>query len=270
LKFAICNELFEGWEFERVCRFVKSIGYDGVELAPFTLANPITALGSDRRATLRRQAADHGVEIIGLHWLLAKTQGFHLTSPDADVRNRTAAYLMALAEACRDFGGTLMVFGSPLQRSLPPGVSQDQAYGWAADTLRGVTDTLDRSGVRICMEPLSPDETNFVTTCADAVRLIEMVDHPRVTLHLDVKAMASEPSPMLDLIRRYGPRAGHFHANDPTRRGPGFGEVDFVPIFDALRQSGYNRWISVEVFDYSPDPETIARRSIEYMKECLR
>jgi sugar phosphate isomerase/epimerase len=270
VKYGICNELFEGWDFGAVCRFIQSIGYQGVEVAPFTLANPITDLTAARREEVRRQADAAGVEIIGLHWLLAKTQGLHLTSPDPAVRERTTGYLGALAEACRDLGGTVMVFGSPAQRSLLPGVSRDQAYEWAADTFRGATPSLERHGVSICMEPLSPEETDFVNTCEEATELIERVGHPNFVLHLDVKAMATEPTPMTDLIRRYGARAGHFHANDPNRRGPGFGNADFQPIFNALAESGYNRWVSVEVFDYTPDAETVARGSIEYMKRVTR
>src|SRR5688500_15829693 len=122
MKFAICNEHFEGWDFGRVCRYVKSVGYEGLEVAPFTLAPRITDVDAGRRAELRRQAADVGLQIIGLHWLLAGTEGFYLTSPDPGVRERTADYLVALAEATRDLGGDLMVFGSPKQRSLLPGV----------------------------------------------------------------------------------------------------------------------------------------------------
>ena len=269
LKFAICNELFEGWDFGRVCRFVKSVGYNGLELAPFTLANPITALTAARRADLRRQANDAGLEIVGLHWLLAKTQRLHLTSPERTVRERTAAYLAALAEACHDLGGTILVFGSPAQRSLLAGVSREQAFEWAAEVIGRVTPALDRLGVSICMEPLSRDETDFINTCDEAVQLIQMVDHPRVVLHLDVKAMSSEATAVTALIRRFASRAGHFHANDPNRRGPGFGDTNFAPIFEALDESGYNRWVSVEVFDYAPDPETVARQSIEYMTRCL-
>jgi sugar phosphate isomerase/epimerase len=268
MKFAICNELFEDWPFDRVCRFVKGVGYDALELAPFTLAGRITDVTPGRRAELRRQAADAGVEIIGLHWLLAKTEGLYLTSPDRAIREQTAEYLVALATACRDLGGSVLVFGSPKQRSLLPGVSQHQAFVWAADTFRRAMPRVAQVDVKVCLEPLAPSDTDFINTCGDAVKLIEEVGHPNFVLHLDVKAMCSESTPIPELIRRYAPLTAHFHANDANLRGPGFGEVDFVPIFQALRDAGYDRWVSVEVFDYKPDPETIARQSIEYMRRC--
>ncbi|MCA1563807.1 MAG: sugar phosphate isomerase/epimerase [Acidobacteria bacterium] len=269
MRFAICNELFEDWAFDRVCRYVKSVGYEGLELAPFTLVPLITDLDPARRADLRTQAADAGVAIVGLHWLLAGTQGLHLTSPDPGVRKRTSEYLIALAEATRDLGGDVMVFGSPKQRSVAAGVSWEQAFDSAVDTFLRAMQGVADSGVTICMEPLAPVETNFINSCAEGARLMEAVGHRNFMLHLDVKAMSSEERPVTDLIREYSPRAGHFHANDSNMKGPGFGTVDFVPIFGALREAGYDRWVSVEVFDYAPDPETIARRSIEYMRQSL-
>ena len=269
MRFATCNEHFEGWPFDRLCRYVKSVGYDGVEVAPFTIAPYITDVTPSRRAELRRQASEAGVAIIGLHWLLAGTEGFYLTSPDPQVRARTGDYLIELARATRDLGGDLMVFGSPKQRSLLPDVAWDQAFDYASGVFRRVMPAIADCGVMLCMEPLAPAETDFINTCEEGARLMEAVGHPNFVLHLDVKAMSSEARPVPDLIREYIPRAGHFHANDANRRGPGFGEVDFVPIFGALRDSGYDRWVSVEVFDYTPDPETIATGSIEYMRASL-
>jgi sugar phosphate isomerase/epimerase len=264
--FAICNELFEGWDWPRVCRFVKSAGYDGLEVAPFTLGATPTEIPASQLRELRRQAEDAGVTIIGLHWLLAKTEGLHLTSPDAAVRQRTRNYLVGLARLCAELGGKVMVLGSPKQRNLLPGVATQQAMDFATEVLDRTLPTLAVHGVTLCLEPLSPAETDFMNTCAEAQALVERLAHPRVKLHLDVKAMASESTPTVDLIRRYGAVAGHFHANDANLRGPGFGDTDFVPIFAALDASGYAGWVSVEVFDDSPDPETIATRSIDYMK----
>ena len=269
MRFAMCNELYENWSFGDTRQFLKKSGYDGVEVAPFTLAPRITDVTRERRSELRKQAADAGIDIIGLHWLLAGTQDLYLTSPDAAVRSATAEYIVRLAEAARDLGGDLMVFGSPKQRSLLPGVSREHAFDWAAALFRQVMPRVADYGITICMEPLSTAETDFINTCAEASELIEAVGHANFALHLDVKAMYSESTPVTELIRTYGPIAHHFHANDANRRGPGFGDVDFVPIFDALRKSGYNRWISVEVFDYKPDPETITVKSIEYMRKSI-
>ena len=125
--------------------------------------------------------------------------------------------------------------------------------------------TIENAGVTLCVEPLSPPEAYFLNTAAEAVDMIRRVDSPAFKLHLDVKPMSTEASPAADLIRRHAGVLHHFHANDPNKRGPGFGAVDFVPIFQALKEIGYRGWVSVEVFDYTPDPETIASKSIEYM-----
>jgi sugar phosphate isomerase/epimerase len=268
MRYAICNETFQGWEHERVCRFVGGLGYQGLELAPFTLAERITDVSPERRQLLRRQAEAFGVQLIGLHWLLAKTEGLHLTSADEAVRGQTADYLVELARCCRDLGGDLLVFGSPAQRRIPAGATRERATAYALDTFRRALPGIVDCGVRLCLEPLSPPEADFLNTAAEAVALLDQIDHPNFVLHLDVKAMATEVTPAPELIRRYASRTGHFHANDPNKRGPGFGNTDFVPIFQALLDTGYPGWVSVEVFDYTPDPETIARASLRYMKEC--
>lgn len=268
MKYAICNETFENWDHLQICKVAAQLGYAGLEVAPFTLAPRITDVTQAQRRWLKQQADDTGIQLLGLHWLLARTEGLQLTSADPGVRERTAAYLRELARCCRDLGGDLLVFGSPAQRKIPAGASRAQALEYAADTLRQVLPALADFDVRLCLEPLTPEETDFMTSCAEAMELVERLDHPKVMLHLDVKAMASESTPIPELIRRHVGRAGHFHANDPNRRGPGFGAVDFVPIIAALEQSGYKGWVSVEVFDYTPDPVTIARESIRFLKQC--
>jgi sugar phosphate isomerase/epimerase len=268
MRSAICNETFEGWEHERICRFVAEVGYTGLELAPFTLAPRITDVTQDQRQQLRTQAEAHGVQLIGLHWLLARTRGLHLTSPDTQVRQNTSDYLVELARCCRDLGGSVLVFGSPAQRSLLPGVSRAQGEALAIDTFRRARPGIEDAGVFLCLEPLSPPEADFIQTAAEAVAILDQIDSPHFLLHLDVKAMATEALSVPELIHQYSSRLGHFHANDPNRRGPGFGATDFGPIFQALQAVRYSGWVSVEVFDYSPDPETIARHSLATMRAC--
>lgn len=269
MKFAICQELFEGWEWERQCRTISEIGYQGIELAPFTLAARIDEVSAARRQELRRIAEEHGLKICGLHWLLAKTEGLHLTTRDDRVRHATANYLIELGDACADLGGSIMVFGSPMQRNLEPGMSFEQGLANAAEVFRMAMPRLAARGVTIAMEPLTPKETNFINSCADAVELMKRVDHPNFALHQDVKAMLSENTAIPELIAQFARQTCHFHVNDDNLLGPGMGRTDYHPILRALRQTGYSGWVSVEVFDYRPGAEFIATESLRYMKQVL-
>src|SRR4051794_38785016 len=270
IRLGICNELFEGWEFGEVCRTVKALGYEGLEIAPFTLAPRITDVSPQRRRELRAMVEDAGLATIGLHWLLAKTEGFYLTTPDPAVRRRTADYFVALAEATRDLGGTLMVLGSPKQRDLMPGVSYERAADYAVEVFRQIMPRIGELGVDLCLEPLAPNDTNFLNTCAQADAMIARVGHRHFKLHMDVKAQSGETDAKVpDLIARYARDAGHFHAQDVNLQGPGMGDVDFGPILKALVASGYDRWVSVEVFDFTPGAEETARQSIACLRGAL-
>ena len=269
MRFAICQELFEGWEWGRQCEAIATIGYTGIELAPFTLASRIGDVSAAQRRELRSVADAHGLTICGLHWLLAKTEGLHLTTDDAAVRRITSQYIIELANACADLGGTIMVFGSPGQRSLQPGMTRERAYANAAEVFRAAMPVLADRGVTIAMEPLTPKETDFVNSCADAVELMALVDHPNFALHQDVKAMLSESTPIPTLIAQYAAQTRHFHVNDDNLLGPGMGRTDYHPILEALRRTRYEGWVSVEVFDYRPGAEFIARESLQYMQRVL-
>ncbi len=268
MKFAICNETFRDWPLPPALDFAARCGYGGIEFAPFTLGPSVGEISAERRREVARAVREAGLQTVGLHWLLAQTEGLHLTSPDSTVRGRTADYLAQLARLCADLGGALMVLGSPQQRNLAPGVGAGEGLHYAADVIRRALPTLEATGVVLAIEPLGPAEGNFLLTAAEAVQLIDLIGSPHCRLHLDCKAMSSEATPIPDLIRRHREQLVHFHANDPNRQGPGFGELKFEPILAALEEIGYRGWVSVEVFDYSPGIEPLARRSIEYLRAC--
>lgn len=271
MKFAICQELYESTSWNEQCRLIAEAGYEGIEVAPFTISARLADVPDSVFGEMKQSAVDHGLQIIGLHWLLAKTTGLHLTSPEGNVQRATAEYLKLLARVCAKLGGRVLVFGSPQQRNLLPDVTRNDAMKYAAEVFRAAMPAFADEGVELCMEPLTPRETNFINTCAEAVELIRLVDHPSMKLHQDVKAMlGAEQESIPALIAKYREICGHFHVNDTNLLGPGMGETDFHPILKALVDSGYSGWVSVEVFDYSPGAQHIAVTSIETMRKVLK
>ncbi len=270
MRYAFCNEMCGDQPFADAFATMRSLGYTGVEFAPFTLLPPTDQfdareIPAARRAEVKQQAADAGLEVVGLHWLLAKTAGFHLTSPEDGVRSDTAAYLQALVELCGDLGGKVMVLGSPQQRKLLAGVAYNDAEQYAAEVLRAVMPACADHGVTIALEPLGPSETDFMMTAKSGIQLAQLVDSPHCKLLLDVKAMSSEAAPFESIIHASRDWLVHFHVNDPNLLGPGMGEVSYDKIMPALVEINYQGWLSLEVFKYEPSPAEIAQQSIEYL-----
>lgn len=280
MKYALCNEMFLRWSLENQFDAFAAWGYDGAELAPFSL-DPAFVSGDSKTTDVARvssairrrvQAAStaSGVAVSGLHWVLANTSGLRLTTLDRAVRRRTADYLIALAELCAELGGSYLVFGSPAQRSILPEFTRDDAEESALETISLVLPTLEKTGVVLALEALAPTETNFWTTADETLAFIDKLGSPKtVSLHLDCKAMAGGESASIPetiraaLGRRSAPT---FHANDPNLRGPGFGDLDFAPILQALTDVGFDGWVGVEPFDYSPGVVELGRESLRYLK----
>jgi sugar phosphate isomerase/epimerase len=276
MKFATCNEPWKDTPVEEVFRIAARLGFEGVEIAPFTLAERVELITPARRREILQSARDAGVQIIGLHWLFVSPKGLHLTTPDAAVRKQAADYLKALADFCADLGGSVMTFGSPNQRSIEPPTTHQEAWKRARDVLASCADHLGARGVTLCLEALAPRETNFINTIAEAVQLTDEVGHPNVDIMLDTKAMASMPEGVEATIRKFGRRAKHFHANEPSGKGVGMPaaqsdlpHVDFGPILKALAAAAYDRWVSLEPFDYNPDPTTVAQVGLQTLKKVL-
>lgn len=269
VKFAICNETYRDWRLEDTIEQVARVGYDGLELAPFTLAEDPTTLCERDAERIGARARDAGLAITGLHWLLVAPPGLHLTTPDDAVRARTVEFVRHLARLCAALGGKVLVWGSPAQRSLAEGWERASATARAVEAVRAVAETAGPLGVTVAMEPLAPSLTNFLTSAAEGRAFVRRVDHPACRLHLDVNAMSHEGAPVPELIRASAAELVYFHANDPCLLGPGMGAVDYRPIRDALAEVGYDGWMSVEVFDYAPGPERIARESLAYLRSVF-
>ncbi len=269
MKFAICNEIFKDWKIDDVFTYCARIGYDAVEVAPFTLAKYVTDISAAERQRIRASAARAGVAISGIHWVLVQAEGMYLTSPDPVTRGRTADYFGALVDFCADLGGKVIVVGSPKQRSLLPGVTYAQAWGWAQEVFRPAVRRAEERGVTICFEPLPAEDTNFVNTAEEAVRFTRELGSAAFRVILDVRAMSHEAKPVPQILRESRGEFAYVHANDKNLKGPGFGDVDFGPIAGALREVGYDGVVSVEVFNFDEGPEAIATRSLAYLRRIF-
>jgi sugar phosphate isomerase/epimerase len=271
MKISICNELFQGWPIERVFEYAAHLGYDGVEIAPFTLADSVMEISQKRRSAIRRAAEENGIEIVGLHWLLVKPEGLYINHPDEIIRIKTQEYIEALIHFCADIGGKILVHGSPHQRTVQEGWSFREAWNFAKETFKVCLKTARKRNVIYGIEPLPHTSTNFINTVDEALRMVKEVRHPNFKMVFDCRsASVQEKSVTESLIRAFESRTlCHVHVNDTNGRGPGSGETQFTPILKRLFKNGYRGYISVEVFHFDPDPQTIASRSIGYLKGIL-
>lgn len=265
MKYALCSEVFKT-PIEETIRSVADIGFDGVEIAPFNVAESVDDVSPGRRAAIRKLAADCGIEIVGLHWLLVSPKGLHITTPDDAVREKSWRYVQSLVHFCADLGGKVMVLGSPMQRNLIEGDTLEEALKRAAEGLHDVARLAGERNVHFLLEPLHPEQTDFLDRVEDALKLARMVDHPQIGYILDTRAMSGMAGGVLETIRKYGQGAGHYHANQPDGLGPGMGDFDFTPVLAALKEVHYLRWISSEPFEYEPDPTTVARTALTTLK----
>ncbi len=273
-RFALCNELFERFSFPDACQTIHEIGYSGIEIAPFTLAENPVALSVDERAAVRREIDRQQLSFVGLHWLLVSPPGLHATTPDRDLRAKTWTFLHGLVDLAADLqapdqSGAVLVFGSPKQRSSVPGMSPANAVAVLTEELGRLAPHVQERGVQLLLEPLSPAQTDVVTSLEQAVQIVEQIASPAIQTMFDVHNASAETLAHPELVRRYLPHIRHVHVNEFDGREPGTGSYDFRALLAALSAANYSRWISLEVFDFSRDPRAVATRALNHLQKSL-
>jgi D-psicose/D-tagatose/L-ribulose 3-epimerase len=267
---ATCNEAFKDYDFRESCRVMRSIGYTGIEIAPFTLAADPLDISPGQRVEYRRIITGEGLNFVGLHWLMVSPKPLHVTTADEKLRNESWKYLDNLIDLCADFGpGGVMVFGSPKQRASSPGTSPQEAkQRWVAGLARVAPHAEDR-GVTILVEALPSSQCDVVTTIEEAVGVVRQIGSPAIQTMFDSHNAEDETENHAVLVDRYFDYIRHVHVNEMDGRHCGTGDYDFLPIFDVLHRRGYTGWISLEAFDFSFGAERLARESLRYLESVL-
>jgi D-psicose/D-tagatose/L-ribulose 3-epimerase len=267
---AICNEVFERWDFRDTCAAVRKAGYDGIEIAPFTLSEKPADLSAERRRECKQIMADHGLAFVGLHWLMVSPKGLHVTTPDAELYERSWQHIRDLIDLCADLGdGRIMVFGSPFQRNSTGGLTPAQATRRFVDGLKSVAPHAADRGVRILVEALPKAQSDIVNTVAAAVEIVDEIGSPAIRTMFDTHNAADETEPHAAVLDRFYDRIFHVHVNEMDGGYCGSGDYDFKPIFEVLRRREFPEWVSLEAFDFKPGAEFIAEQSLRYLESQI-
>lgn len=268
---SLCNEVLRDRDFAGQCDYAARLGYGGLEVAPFTLCDDPRDLTTARVATLRRQAADAGVAVTGLHWLLLTPPGLSITDPRPDVVDATRDVIRRLVDLCAELGGSVLVHGSPQQRAMPDR-DAEHALAAAEEHLAAAGAAARAVGVTYCIEPLDRKQTDFINTVAEAAALVERIGEPGLRTMVDTaSAGVSEAEPVAAVLDRWLPSGliAHVQVNSISRRGPGQGPDRFAEVFAVLARHGYDRVVAVEPFDYEPDGPAAAARAAGYVQGLL-
>ncbi len=264
---SICNEAFEKWAFDDACRTIRKIGYTGIEIAPFTLAEKPSDVTAAQRKEFARVMQSEGLTFVGLHWLMVSPPGLHVTTPDAELRARGWQHIRDLIDLCADLGPDgVMVFGSPKQRASTGGLSRAEATRHMAEGLASVAPHAAERGVTVLLEALPIGQCDVVQTLKEAVEIVEEIDSPAIQTMFDVHNAIDEAKPHAALIERHIGHIRHVHVNELDGRHCGAGNYDFRPVFEALERVNYKGWVSLEAFDFSYGAERLATESLRHLE----
>jgi D-psicose/D-tagatose/L-ribulose 3-epimerase len=272
MRIALCNEVIAPMPFPQQCEYAAKLGYDGLEIAPYTLSEEPHRMGTARIAAARAAAEDAGIAVTGLHWLLIKPAGLSISAKDENVRKRTVDVMLSLIDLCAELGGKYLVHGSPQQRRVEAGETRPAAMARAQECFAAVAERAQKAGVVYCIEPLASDQTPLINTLDEAARMTAQIGSSSIKTMIDCSSAGRmEKEPLNALADRWLPKGviAHVQVNDRNRRGPGQGEQRFAPLFASLKKNRYGGDVAVEPFDYVPDGPGAAARAIGYIKGIL-
>ena len=189
-----------------------------------------------------------------------------LSLTDSDAGKRAAA---------RDFVKSMIDFGGPFQAPAIIGsmqgkwdenVSREAALGLLREALEDLGSHAEQYGVCLIYEPLNRYETNLLKTVADGVSYLQTLQTKNVKLLADLFHMNIEEANLADALRAGAGHIGHVHFVDSNRQATGLGHMDYEPIASALKEIGYDGYLSAEAFPI-PDSDTAAEKTIQMFKK---
>jgi len=193
--------------------------------------------------------------------------GLTLLHADPGISARAAARLNELTAFAADVGAPLVTIGSFRGRlALAGGAGRLRL----AEILHQAAEAAAAAGVRLALEPLNRYEADLINTAEEGLAFVDEVGHAALGLLLDTYHVNIEEASWEEPFRRLmlAGRLWHVHLGDNNRLPPGEGMIDFHQLVRTLRSVGYANTLSAELLA-RPDPDTAARRTVEYMRPLL-
>lgn len=253
--------------FTRACQQARKEGFEGIEIAPFTIFGDFTDQSIGRAIPETNHILQgEGLAFVGFHWLLAKPEGLHLTSPNLMVRGRTWDYLRFLLDCAGAFGGGNLVLGSPKQRSTPPGMEPEEVKNILREGLSRLASHAASCKSMILLEALSPDQTDIITSLEEATDIVKKIGQPSIGTMFDFHNARDEKKAPQVLLDEYWSLIAHVHLNETEGGPPGSGGTDYAPSLRSLMNHHYRGWLSIEIFSVPENPGQMLRTAMSTMK----
>ncbi len=243
------------------CARAAAHGFDAVEIFPRS-TDELNA--KQLRQILKQHKLKLAAMGTGAGWVVHKLR---LTDPDLDVRTRARNFIAGIVDFAGGFGAPAII-GSMQGRSEGT-VVREQAFNWLREALEQLGPRAHGYGVPLLIEPLNRYETNLVKSVADGLELLKPLRTKNVKLLVDLFHANVEEAHIADALRLAGPDLGHVHFADSNRQAVGLGHTDYSPVADALREIGYNGFVSAEILPL-PDSETAASETMASFRKLFR
>lgn len=255
------------YPLEETIRRIARIGYDGIEIGAAAPHAYPEYLSKERRQEIRKTLEDNNLALSSMLPAPGGGPGFNVASPLSEERRNAIEQYKKVGELCSELGGSTLLYVAGWQIY---GTTRQQAWEWSRQALGEIAQTVEGYGVTIAVEP-TPVDSNLVEDCDDAIRIMREVDRPNVKLMFDTIHVMYRNEVPTDYVYRMANDLHHVHLSDEDRLPPGAGRGDFVALVEALKEVGFDGYLTMEIGFNRRDvePDQVARQAYEYMQPLV-
>lgn len=275
MKFAFSTNAFRKFSFSEAAEAISGAGYSGIEIMCDTPhAYPDELSGNDIE-NIKQTLTKNNLEISNLNaFMMYAVTDIHHPSwieVDKDYRQARIQHTKNCIDLAVQLGAKTISTepGGPL-KDIPKGMPRQKALDLFAEGLASILPHAVDNGIMVLIEP-EPDL--LIQTSDEYLSFIEMVSHPNLGLNLDIGHFYCVGEDPVEVIFKLKDYTRHYHLEDiPTTREhkhiiPGLGGIDIPGVLKAVEKTGYDGFITLELYPYLDDPHNTARDAMQYLKQ---